>query len=106
MTTTPMGRAGSENRKWFGHGRLRPPDTEINRPPPGAAQQVVGPGAARHRQGATRPTYLGWPNNNRQPKFNGRRTTGKGIGVNTHHCVSISDRMAGWPSTPVIRVTN
>ena len=36
----------------------------------------------------------------------GRRTTGKGIGVNTHHCVSISDRMAGWPSTPVIRVVN
>ena len=36
----------------------------------------------------------------------GRRTTGKGIGVNTHHCVSISDRMAGWPSPPVIRVVN
>ena len=29
----------------------------------------------------------------------GRRTTGKGIGANTHHCVSISDRMAGWPSS-------
>ena len=26
----------------------------------------------------------------------GRRTTGKGIGANTHHCVSNSDRMAGW----------
>ena len=29
----------------------------------------------------------------------GRRTTGKGIGANTHHCVSNSDRMAGWPSS-------
>ena len=33
------------------------------------------------------------------PYLLGRRTTGKGIGANTHHCVSISDRMAGWPSS-------
>ena len=38
--------------KWFGHGLSLPPDTELRRQPPGAAEQVVG-------QGATRPTYLG-----------------------------------------------
>ena len=36
----------------------------------------------------------------------GCRTTGKGIGANTHHCVSNSDRMAGWTPQPVIRATN
>ena len=45
--------------KWFGHGLSLAPDTEMRRQPHGAAEQVVGPRAARHRQGSTMPTYLG-----------------------------------------------
>ena len=40
---------------WFRHGLSLPPDTDMR---PGTTEQVVGPGTARHRQGATRPTYL------------------------------------------------
>ena len=55
--------------KWFGHRLLLPPDTEMRRQPPGAAEQVVGPGTARHRQRATRPTYLGLAQRRRRDRI-------------------------------------
>ena len=42
--------------KWLGHGLTLPLDMEMR---PGTLEQLVGPGAARHRQEVTRPTYLG-----------------------------------------------
>ena len=41
--------------RWFGHSLALPPDTGMH---PGATEQAEDPGASRHRQGTTRPTFL------------------------------------------------